>query len=74
VEANLYIIVMGRCPYTGADMTEDPIVAEIRRIRHEMDKEAGYDYDRYIEMLRETGRKRMAIREKQGSYGKENND
>ena len=43
---------------------KDPIVEEIRKIRHVMDKEAGYDYDRYIEMLRENGRKRMAIREK----------
>ena len=40
------------------------IVEEIRKIRHEMDRKAGYDFDRYIEMLRENERRRLGREEK----------
>ena len=55
-------------------MNDDPIILEVRRIRHEMDQEAGYDYDKYIEILKENERKRLAVREKQKKYGEENNE
>jgi len=55
-------------------MNDDHIILEVRRIRHEMDKEAGYDYDRYIAILRENERKRLAVREKQKTYGEREKD
>ncbi|MCK4614293.1 MAG: hypothetical protein KAU14_05775 [Thermoplasmata archaeon] len=42
---------------------KDPIVEEVRKIRHEMDRLAGYDFERFIAMLRENERKRMKERE-----------
>jgi len=39
-------------------MKEDPIVAEVRAIREELAKKAGYDLDKYFEMLKENERKK----------------
>ena len=35
-------------------MKRDPIVAEVRRIRHQIAKECGYDLDRIIAHANET--------------------
>ena len=52
-------------------MKEEPIVAEVRAIREELAKKAGYDLDKYLEMLRENGRKRAKVGERQYYYGSE---
>jgi len=39
----------------------DPIVEEIRNIRHEMDKKADYDFDKYVGMLKENALKRKEV-------------
>ena len=35
-------------------MNEDPIVAEVRRIRSQIFEEAGHDFDRLAEMIKES--------------------
>ena len=53
---------------------KDPIVAEVRKAREELARQAGYDINRYFEILKENERKRLAVREKQKKYGEENNE
>lgn len=39
--------------YTWDDATDDPIMTELREIREEMAREAGYDLHTFCERLRE---------------------
>ena len=43
--------------YTWDDATDDPIMTELREIREEMAREAGYDLHTLCERLREAEKK-----------------
>jgi hypothetical protein len=47
---------------TAISWPDDPVVAEVRRIRAAMWKEAGGDFDAYFEMVKREGAERDLVR------------
>lgn len=41
----------------------DPIVEEVRKVRHDMERKAGHDFDRFVAMIREREKTRYRVNE-----------